>query len=112
MYLAVLSSAEKNTHLHLHATDLSRCTDRNSSSEESKWIEVHLGQDGRRSTQLCLAEVDILRDLMCPGGSLSHQTFSFFSPGHHRKLSSRRRLDMCACFQRIDSPERNSVQQQ
>lgn len=38
----------KNTRLHLHAVDLSRCTDRNSAGEESEGrIEVHLGQDGR-----------------------------------------------------------------
>lgn len=48
MYLDALSSAEKNTRLHLHAIDLSRCTDGNSSGEGSKRrMEVHLEQ--RRS---------------------------------------------------------------
>lgn len=47
-----LCSAQRkeNTRSHLHAADLSRCTDGNSTGGERKrGMGVHLGQDGRRS---------------------------------------------------------------
>lgn len=46
-----------------------------------------------------LAEVDILRDLMCPGGLPSHQTFSLFTWALQTALFLEMARDVCvACL--------------